>query len=72
MISFGIAMAVYSAQNFRCRQYGRIRQGVRQCSLVSLAFCLVAAVTMYSYGRELISIFNGQLTKSSWNRPSSI
>lgn len=41
MISFGIAMAVYSAQNYGASQYGRIRQGVRQCSLVSLAFCLV-------------------------------
>lgn len=57
MISFGIAMAVYSAQNYGASQYGRIRQGVRQCSLVSLAFCLVAAVAMYSYGRELISVF---------------
>ena len=57
MISFGIAMAVYSAQNYGASQYGRIRQGVRQCSLVSLVFCLAAAVAMYSYGRELISVF---------------
>ena len=57
MISFGIAMAVYSAQNYGASQYGRIRQGVRQCALVSLVFCLAAAVAMYSYGRELISVF---------------
>ena len=57
MISFGIAMAVYSAQNYGASQYGRIRQGVRQCSLVSLVFCLAAAVAMYSYGQELISVF---------------
>lgn len=57
MISFGIAMAVYSAQNYGARNYRRIRQGVRQCSLVSLAFCLLAMAAMLGYGRELISLF---------------
>lgn len=57
MISFGIAMAVYSAQNFGARKYQRIYKGVRQCSLVSLSFCVLAAIVMYFYGRELIGLF---------------
>jgi putative MATE family efflux protein len=57
MISFGIAMAVYSAQNYGAGKYDRIRKGARQCSLVSLAFCTVTAAAMFFYGRELISVF---------------
>ena len=57
MVSFGIAMAVYSAQNYGACKYGRIRQGVRQCSLVSFAFCCVAAVAMYFFGRDVIALF---------------
>lgn len=57
MISFGIAMAVYSAQNYGAGKFDRIRMGVRQCSLVSLAFCAAAAVAMYFYGRNVIALF---------------
>ena len=57
MISFGIAMAVYSAQNYGAHKHDRIRQGVRQCSLVSLGFCVLAIAAMLFYGPELISIF---------------
>ncbi len=60
MISFGIAMSVYSAQNYGAREYDRIRLGVRQCSLVSLGFCLFAVAVMFCYGRELISVFTSQ------------
>lgn len=57
MISFGIAMAVYSAQNYGAGKFDRIRMGVCQCSLVSLAFCAAAAVAMYFYGRNVIALF---------------
>lgn len=57
MISFGIAMAVYSAQNYGAHKHDRIRQGVRQCSFVSLGFCVLAIAAMLFYGPELISIF---------------
>ena len=57
MVSFGIATAVYSAQNYGAHRIDRIRQGVRQCSLVMLAFCVAAAVAMYIFGRDLIAVF---------------
>lgn len=60
MVSFGIAMAVYSAQNFGARNYERIRTGVRQCSLVSFVFCVAAIFAMLFYGRELISVFTSE------------
>lgn len=70
MVSFGIAMAVYSAQNYGAGNYGRIRQGVRQCSLVSLAFCALAAAAMYLGGRDILSIFTSEhdefLLQQAW------
>lgn len=70
MVSFGIAMAVYSAQNYGARKYNRIRQGVRQCSLVSLAFCGLAATTMYLGGQDILSIFTSEhdeiLLQQAW------
>lgn len=60
MISFGIAMAVYSAQNYGARKYDRIRKGAWQCSLVSLGFCTLAAAGMFFYGRELIVLFTSE------------
>ena len=44
MISFGLAMAVYTAQNFGARKFGRISR-------------LFAAVIMYFFGQEMIGIF---------------
>ena len=57
MISFGIAMAVFTAQNYGAGKYERIRKGVRQCSLVSLGFCSIAAICMYYFNRELVGLF---------------
>ncbi len=57
MVSFGIAMAVFTAQNYGAGKYDRIRKGVRQCSLVSLGFCSIAAICMYCFNRELVGLF---------------
>lgn len=57
MISFGIAMAVFTAQNFGARRFDRIREAVRKCSMLALAFSLVAAILLFALGREVISIF---------------
>lgn len=57
MISFGIAMAVFSAQNYGARRFDRIKKGVRQCSLASFAFSAVAIAGMLGLGEQLISIF---------------
>lgn len=70
MISFGIAMAVYSAQNYGAGRYERIRKGVRQCSLISIGFCFVAAIGMYFFGLKLVALFttehNDLLLEQAW------
>ena len=57
MISFGIAMAVFTAQNFGARRFDRIRDAVHRCSLLTLAFSLFAAVVVFAFGEEVIGIF---------------
>ncbi len=57
MISFGLAMAVYTAQNYGARKFARISRGVKKCSLLSLGFSVFAAVLMYFFGQEMIGIF---------------
>lgn len=57
MISFGVAMAVFTAQNFGARRFDRIREAVRKCSLLALVFSAVAAILLFAFGREVISIF---------------
>ena len=57
MISFGISIAVYTAQNFGARRFDRIRAGVRKCSLLSLGFAVFAALMIFFFGEEIIGIF---------------
>lgn len=57
MISFGLAMAVYTAQNFGARKFARISRGVKKCSLLSLGFSVFAALLMYFFGQEMIGVF---------------
>ena len=57
MISFGIAMAVFTAQNYGARRFDRIREAVRKCSLLTLAFSLSAAVLLFLFGEQIIGIF---------------
>ena len=57
MISFGLAMAVYTAQNFGARKFARISRGVKKCSLLSIGFSIFAAVLMYFFGQEMIGVF---------------
>lgn len=57
LISAGIAMAVFTAQNFGARRFDRIREGVRKCSLLSLSFSIFAAICMFCFGEQIIGIF---------------
>ena len=57
MISSGIAMAVFTAQNYGARRFDRIREAVRKCSLLSLGFSLFAAACMFLFSEHIIGIF---------------
>ena len=57
MISSGIAMAVFTAQNYGARRFDRIREAVRKCSMLSLGFSLFAAACMFFFSEHIIGIF---------------
>lgn len=57
MMSFGITMATFTAQNLGAKQYGRILQGVKQGLLMSGAFSLLAGLFVITGGHFLVSLF---------------
>ncbi|MBO6236062.1 MAG: MATE family efflux transporter [Schwartzia sp.] len=59
MISFGMAMATYTAQNFGARRLSRIREGVKSCVLMSGAFNVLAAAFNILCGGFVIEGFVG-------------
>ncbi len=59
MMSFGIAMAAYTAQNYGARRFQRITVGVRQCIYMSVGFSIVAGLINAFLGPHLIWLFVG-------------
>ena len=60
MMSFGIAMAAYTAQNFGARKFARISEGVRKCIFMSVGFSFVAGLFNAVFGAELVRLFVGE------------
>ncbi len=59
MMSFGIAMGTYVGQNYGAGKIMRIREGVRQCSLLSLSVSLVIAAVNIFFGHHIVKMFIG-------------
>ena len=59
MLSFGYAMAAYTAQNYGAQQYERIRMGVRACLRMSMAFAVGIGVLLISFGTHVLALFVG-------------
>ena len=59
MMSFGMAMATYTAQNFGARRLSRIREGVRACMKMSVAFSILIAAFNIVAGGFVIEGFVG-------------
>ncbi len=59
MMSFGVAMAAYTAQNFGAKQFGRIVDGVKKCVLMSCSFSILVAIFNIYLGDEIIELFVG-------------
>ena len=57
MVSFGIAMSTYVAQNYGAKMVARIRRGVFQCSVLSLVLSIVLALFVFVFGKQIVGIF---------------
>ncbi len=59
MMSFGMAMAAYTAQNYGARKFDRIEEGVRKCVYMSVGFSIAAALFNILMGPEIMHVFVG-------------
>ncbi|MCB5951386.1 MATE family efflux transporter [Enterococcus sp. BWT-B8] len=57
MMSFGITMATFTAQNYGAKKYGRILEGAKSALLLSLGFSLAAGAIVILFGRQLVTLF---------------
>jgi len=59
MMSFGLAMATYSAQNFGARKFARIEEGVKKSLYMSVSFAIVAGIALIICGPFFMHLFVG-------------
>lgn len=59
MMSFGMAMAAYTAQNYGARKFDRIEEGVKKCAYMSVSFSIVAGAAVIFFGEEIMHLFVG-------------
>ena len=62
MMSFGVALASYVAQNFGARKFKRIRLGVIKTSTINVILSIVMALVMRYWGTDIIREFIGTAT----------
>ena len=60
MMSFGIAIAAYTAQNFGAKKFSRISDGVKKTVWMSCSFSVAIAIINIMFGTKLIEIFVGE------------
>ena len=59
MMSFGVAIAAYTAQNFGAQKFDRIEEGVKKCALMSCSFSVAVAVFNVFFGADIMRMFVG-------------
>ena len=67
MMSFGVALAAYVAQNYGAKKFKRIRLGVIKTSTINIALSIFMAFVMRLWGTDIIGAFIGTATKDIIN-----
>ncbi len=62
MISFGVALATFVAQNYGAKKFKRIRTCVIQISILNIALSILMAFIMRFWGTDIIREFIGSAT----------
>ena len=57
MMSFGITMATFTAQNYGAKKYARILHGARSALQLSIGFSIVAGAIVILFGKPLVTLF---------------
>ncbi len=56
-ITFGVTMATYCGQNLGAREYGRIKDGVKACTKISIITSIVAGAVLIFLGKYFVMMF---------------
>jgi putative MATE family efflux protein len=59
LMSFGMTMATFTAQNYGAGKISRIRKGVKQCLLISIILSVVMTFVNIVFGKYLVRLFVG-------------
>ena len=59
MMSFGVAISAYTAQNFGAQKFARIEEGVKKCVMMSCSFSVIAALFNIFFGADIMRLFVG-------------
>ncbi len=57
LVTLGLAMATFSAQNLGSGRLDRVRQGIRSATLLSILLSMVATVVIFILGEHLARLF---------------
>lgn len=60
MMSFGVAIAAFTAQNFGAKKFARISDGVKKTVYMSCSFSLAVALFNIFFGADIIKLFVGE------------
>ena len=60
MMSFGVAIAAFTAQNFGAKKFDRINDGVKKTVWMSCSFSVAVAIFNIFLGADLIRLFVGE------------
>lgn len=56
-ITFGVTMATYCGQNLGAKEYGRIKEGVKECTKISVITSIIAGAVLIFLGKYFVMMF---------------
>lgn len=59
MVTFGVAVSTFTAQNYGAGYFSRISEGVKKASFINFLLSLVMAFIMHFWGSDLVRLFIG-------------
>lgn len=59
LVSYGVAMATYAAQNYGAGRVDRIKKGIKSCTLISIITSIIGAALVIFFMDRLVGLFVG-------------
>lgn len=56
-VTFGVTMATYCAQNLGAGNIGRIKEGVKKCTLINIGIGIVGGIILVTFGETFVKLF---------------